>query len=166
MQVKIQGEAMQVTTDDFTYPKGVGGWLAFLIFVLVIFGLSSFGEFSNLKEMAVNKYPDFARSPEWQTYMTFMWWYLSAELALRIGAVYCLVAIKRWSSVIFTLWVLCLIGPINLILNSVIANIIFYPLPFVQFEKILGQLVASIIGSTVWTAYLLRSKRVRNTYPR
>jgi hypothetical protein len=165
MQVQIQGEAMQVTTD-FTYPKGIGGWLAFLIFTLVVSGLSSFGEFSNLKETTVNQNPDFARSPEWQTSMTFMWWHLSADLALRIGAVYCLVAIKRWSSVIFTLWVLWIILPINAVLNSIIANIIFYPLPFIQFEQALGPLITSTIGAAVWTAYLLRSKRVRNTYPR
>jgi hypothetical protein len=151
--------------DDYTYPKGIGGWLAFLIFFLVLFGFSGFAELSDLKNTVTHQYSDFAIR-KWKTYVEFMTWSQYADFALRLFAGYYLVAKKNWSSVVLTICIIWLIGPISLVLEAIVSDAIFYPLQVTQFEQTFGSSIGSSIGAALWSAYLLRSKRVRNTYPR
>jgi hypothetical protein len=150
---------MSYSDDDL---RGVGGWLAFLIIVLAVFTplrtvvsvLQLFGD-ADLVEVLGDR------------------WRLVMGLEIALGTVAVLGAwylawrlnsVHSWKTiriVIPGLWLLAL-GTlfVELVLLSLAAGL---PLAVIA-EAVAIDIVRAFIFSGVWSAYLLKSVRVRNTY--
>ena len=138
--------------------KGVEGWLGFLAVSLVMLGplitsAITAVDINDLKSL----YPETVGTPQWNNVVAGSWAATIAYSAISIFAGYRLFkhhVPRTVPIVIACMWV---DGPILGILT------------FAMFEgdaRAGGDVARSVITTGVWTAYLLRSKRVKNTYGR
>ena len=144
---------------------GVGGWLMFLVLVLGVFR-----PLAVLVSIYANLYADpnvaLAYGPVWPAIQLFEWLLNAAMIA---GCWYLVWRLNRrqvWRTVQLTiagLWLVSLgyqlldVAGISLIAGVAAERLI----PFVIWP-----IAQSVIFCLLWTAYLLRSKRVANTYVR
>jgi hypothetical protein len=130
-------------------PSGVGGWLALLVFgLLVVIPLSIIGE--------ISKYVSTTDSP---------WEFGGALIVLVLmgaGSVYAGIAlVQKWSNA-------------PQLATRYIVAVVFLSLLGIVFAvaddsgdaaRTAGQGVGAIIWGVVWSSYLAKSRRVKNTYP-
>ncbi len=73
----------------------------------------------------------------------------------------------QWKSVRLTIAVLWLIGPLSCVAVSLHLHLLFSSAVWNDFlEKNAWFLIRSFLWAALWTAYLLKSVRVKNTYAR
>jgi hypothetical protein len=146
--------------------SGIGGWLLFLIIGLMVLGpLAGFGNLSSAFSDALEQHPQLASNSQWQTYRNASWVIFFSVASVGFFAGYRLWQNHYPGSVHFAIVALWIIGPTRTVLDVASAAVIFGSLRGQdQFPEIIGSIIGSCIGSAIWTAYLLRSKRVTNTY--
>jgi len=150
-------------------PSGVGGWLMLLVATLTVLG-PLLGAARIGANLAVSEfqYPDLVTLDAWPTYKTATWstFVLFALISLSGGMG--LARDRDWSAVVRAQIILWIIGPLStLVMGVVIPAIVFDEYDFGDPEilgAIIGSLIGTSIGAGIWTAYLAKSKRVRNTY--
>lgn len=148
-------------------PKGVGGWLKFFIIILGVFNpifslMMTVGEFQSVEQ----ENPALLHVDAFVHYKWFSWGVLLVCCILCIDAAYRLWKKHIWKSVkqaVLTLWI---VGPLASAIVSAYICINFGTGAEGQTAAIGGAIFRSLIFAGIWTAYLLRSKRVRNTYPK
>ena len=143
---------------------GIGGWLALLILGLVLLG-PFFGAVRIGGDIASteSQYPGLLTVPAWATYKSAIWFSYLLGTGLGIYAGVCLFS-KRDASVVskakIIIWI---IGPAAAVVNSfVIPLAIFGKLE--SDPRIFGALLGSILFTTLWTAYLSKSRRIKARY--
>jgi hypothetical protein len=145
-------------------PAGVGGWLLFLVVMLIFLG-PFLGATRIAKDLdsAESQNATLKTLEAWGTYKTAIWLtFLTVScLSFYAGAG---LAKGRDSAVVnrakFLLWV---IGPLSaLTIESVIPRLVFGRVEW--NPDVFQGFFLSIIGAAMWTAYLSKSKRVRATY--
>jgi len=148
------------TTSNKPELKGIGGWLAFFIIALIIGpAQSAFGIQSELNKLALAD-PSYINTEDWFDTVTTAWfvWGIGSFLSFLASIILIIwESPKAVKLVIFLLW---LMGPI--LLSSVILDNWYIGIelePFHVFEFLL-----SCASASLWSAYLLMSKRVKNTY--
>jgi hypothetical protein len=142
--------------------RGVGGWLAFFLVTL--------GVFTPLRAMLllfqISTNPQIAESfgERWPAVRIVYWSLNGTIIAIAWFIAWRLIAVQRWTSVrmaVAGLWAIAILPNIvELVAISLITGVS------------IGTLLASggfslfqpLIYSAVWTAYLLQSARVWNTY--
>jgi tryptophan-rich sensory protein len=145
--------------------SGIGGWLVLLIMNLMLFGpLLGFGglyaEFSRIG----NEFPLLAKSPQWQSYE------VATKLIFLVCSVIGIIAGHRLlkkhvrQSVCFAIFSLWIVGPLANMAYVFVLSITFDQSIANALTELMGDLGASCLAAGVWTAYLLRSVRVKNTY--
>ena len=143
--------------------KGVGGWLAFFLVTLGVItpGVSIFMTLRSFND------PQLAYLPEGlvQTLTTIDLATLAVAVALCWFATYRFLKLFNWTTVkigIATLWALAFINVLAVPL--LVSWSTGLPMGIV-FESGGPQLIIRpLIYAGIWTAYLLKSVRVRNTY--
>ena len=146
---------------------GVGGWLALFIFITMVVSFvlgsgSLYGELAN----ATDKYPDLKFDKNFQAMSRAYWYAFWFFYAIRFIYGYRLWKIHTWSSVSFAIkamWFCAIAMPIT---DIAIASAFSPNLPSGVVAEWLGSTIGSALVTAFWTAYLLRSRRVRNTYPK
>ena len=147
--------------------SGVGGWLALLVVGMLVWGplLSIFKTGSNIW-VAEMQNPEIASVPQWQTYKIMTWCVVGICVVYSMVSGFLLCVKKEPASVkiaIACLW----IG------NPVAAFVLGILIPWISFgtatlqeivPESIGAIIVSIIAASIWTAYLRKSARVRNTY--
>lgn len=148
------------------YISGIGGWLAFLIFGMMVFWpLVQFGQMSNEFRNALEKLPELAANPEWIKYKQVSWLIFTASSMTSFAAGYRLWKIHFPDSVRFTVLALWLSGPGADLAYSLAALIIFNKLSTHDaLTAMTAKIVMSLLITGVWVAYLKLSIRVKNTY--
>ncbi len=148
--------------------SGVGGWLMFLVASMVIIGpiLGSMvlkGSFLSVERQHAN----ITLTSEWRTYKSLMWGLWLLLVGINIFGGWGLLTGRTWSVVTrakWILWITALGAPILVMLITFVAfdstAIDKASIPAILMVKT----IPSTIWATSWTAYLSRSKRVRNTY--
>lgn len=143
---------------------GMGGWLAFLVFrnMILVPGFGIGRVSSGLSEMAAT-YPDLLHLEQWSRYKSGMWFITLAASLIYVVAGYRLWKGTTWDVVSFAIkveWA----GFIGSSLGA--AWIINYAFGASVFSdpSFVGSAIASMFIAAFWTAYLLKSVRVRNTY--
>jgi hypothetical protein len=145
--------------------RGVGGWLAFFLVTLgiispavtIFYTVTSFGD------------PEAAYLPPdlFRTLSTIDIASTVVVVALCLFAAWRLLRVFNWNSVriaVATLWLIALTNV--LVIPLLVSGAVGLPLSMV-FEAGGPQTIFRPLGyATIWTAYLLISKRVRNTYGR
>jgi len=146
--------------------SGVGGWLAILVVGLTIIGpLWGFSELSTYFRKSVEEFPRLASNARWQNYEHASWLIFTASAVISFAG-----GLRLWKthlpeSVRFAIIALWLAGPLANVLYIVSAIIIFGGNVNGHFiAQMVGGIISSVIGASIWTAYLMRSVRVRNTY--
>lgn len=146
--------------------SGIGGWLSLLIFLLMILGpLGGMGKLSNEFSNAVEQFPLLLSNAQWQNYTQLSWLIFTVLASMQFVAGYRLLKIHTPQSVNFAIIVIWVAGPIGNALYIISAIVIFGNNDNSNaFAQQAGALTASLIAAAIWTAYLLRSVRVINTY--
>ena len=145
-------------------PSGVGGWLLLLVTALMVISpLVGLGQTNANLLLTESQYPNLVNLNEWQTYKSASWWSFIVAACISFYAGYglakgrCLIVVKR---AIILLWV---IGPISTVISDIIFPLIIFGQ--IEFEpKVFQAIVGSTISSAIWTAYLMKSRRVKATY--
>jgi amino acid transporter len=144
--------------------KGVGGWLQFLIIALMVLGplvtvAMTFVELSEAERL----YPALQGIDAWSTAKIVTWLTVAAFCGCNMAAGYLLQTRHRRSTIPLVISLIWLAGPVMTIIGFMIVSTI------VESDgSSAGELGRSlgrpIVFCTIWTIYLLRSKRVENTY--
>lgn len=171
---KYQAELSQVREDREQTatlpvkkgPRGVGGWLLLLIVGMMVLGpLMGAGRIAGEIAMAEHQYPEIKTLNDWSNYKSIVWWSFAFAALLSIYGGFGLATGKRWVVVGRAKVILWLSGPIASLIMALI-------IPYIVFGEIevdpqfFGALIGSLLAAIIWTAYLSKSKRVRNTYSR
>jgi len=151
---------------DYRENEGIGGWLAFLIAVLLVLA-PAFGIVNNyiglwLFEAA---HPMVKGSSTWRAIEWTTWAGVLIQSSLLFTAGWMLRTRFRASTVKYAICLFWAGGPIAAlatlaVLNSIVGAPIFDP----DNSRGLWHLLRDVIWAAIWTAYLLRSRRVQNTY--
>ena len=150
----------------FNRLEGIGGWLRFLIVSLMILSpLVIFGRYSGEIQAAETQFPHLINLPIWSQIKEISWILAIFQASILIGAGFLLWKTRLKSTpkrVILMLW---LGGPVALTLGMLaIAYISNQPLAEVIGREELGSIFGACISSFIWSIYLIRSNRVKNTY--
>jgi hypothetical protein len=145
--------------------SGVGGWLGLLIIGLMILGpILGFGRLYGEFRSVDDQFPQFARSPQWQDYKNLSWF-----IFLVCGAISFISGYRLWKnhvpqSVHFAIVALWVVGPLGNVASMLVARGLFGHHAANALSEIASGLISSCLVAAIWTAYLLRSMRVRSTY--
>lgn len=147
-------------------PKGIGGWLLLFLVMIglvtpVLAGLGAWASHSD-------KLADYLGPGRMRALIAFDWTMVALRVLLGWYVAARLIAVRRWLSVRIAIAYLWLGLPVLLLVQATLAHL----LNWADFEQ---SLVYSFVqanpllwigAAIVWTAYLLRSKRVARTYAR
>jgi len=144
--------------------QGIGGWLVLLIVGLMIVGpLSGLFRISHELRNAIETYPQLADNTQWQNYKVVAWIIFTSSAVISFVAGYRLWRIHNRESVRFAIIANWIEGPLQNIFYIISAGIIF-DIGVGLSQLIIKRVIISCIGAGIWTAYLLLSDRVKNTY--
>jgi hypothetical protein len=145
-------------------PKGVGGWLLLLVAGMLVLGpLLGAGRIAGNIFAAENQFPELKASTSWGTYTSMTWLIFLAVAAASVYGGWGLLRGKDWSAVSRAKWILWITGPAA----SLVLGVLVPKMALGEWgvdAKVVGGLIASVIATAIWTTYLSKSKRVRNTY--
>jgi hypothetical protein len=114
--------------------------------------------------MAEHQYPGIKSVGEWQTYKIVSWWAFLIFAAISFYGGWGLIRGNDWSAVIRAKTVLWVTGPgASLVLGGMF-QIVFFRETSAIDAQFIGAFLVSCIAAAIWTTYLAKSKRVRNTY--
>ncbi len=147
-----------MTDDTDKRLEGVGGWLAFLVIGLLVFtplrGFAAFGQLSLVADKEGANLPQLVYNIEVLR--------IALQVAIAGFAGIKLYRSRHVDTVPLAITILWLAGPI---LNA----LDFVAVSWLLDEQVLngqrlGVMIGSVLWASAWTAYLLKSKRVKNTY--
>lgn len=146
--------------------KGIGGWLLFLILSLGVIGpiYGVYNGLGNFQETELQN-PEFVNLASWRHYELASWSLFALICVLRIAAATRLVLSRRWSSVRFAIAVM-LLCPVLLAVGDFVLMALFFGTNAATSAAttLLADFGKQLFYAALWTWYLLRSVRVRNTY--
>ncbi|KQZ72775.1 hypothetical protein ASE06_09865 [Sphingopyxis sp. Root214] len=146
---------------------GVGGWLALLVFLLMIICpiLLLLRAMANVREAAILNQVLFGANT--QSYISSSWILGFIAASVSIFLAYRLIAARQWSSIriaVIGLWFLALMP---ILVDFAMKAAFFTDVADYRASLVPNALRAAGIScgfSVVWTAYLVMSKRVAYTY--
>lgn len=145
--------------------RGVGGWLAFFILTL-----SVFGPLRAVAQTYINLYGDpsvaLAYAGRWGLLQGIEWSLVAVAAGTSVFLGWRLYAVPVWRSVQLTIAGLWLISPVVQLIDIVAVSSIAGVGVGALFGQVFGEIIRSLGYAAIWTAYLLRSRRVENTYAR
>lgn len=151
-------------TEEVLKLTGVRGWLRFLVVVLMVIGplvaLGSFGSAQGDIKPLVTDYPAFGVLLEvtgWFTGLMIIW---SIYVGYRLAKGY-------QNAPVLAKWYFVLL-PVGFVVQSIVMlNITGLPKASIEAmgSGLALEFIKTLFSSIVWYLYLIRSKRVRYTYP-
>ena len=110
------------------------------------------------------KFPAFVSLDQWKTFKTATWWIFLCLSVVNVYGGACLSAGKYCYFVKQAKIILWITGPASyFVFGILLPKIVLGEFGTLDGEWT-GGFIASIIVASIWTVYLSRSKRVRNTY--
>jgi len=143
--------------------SGVGGWLLVLIFILIIIPIRELSSLNTTFLALELEYPAFKEIAGYNMYKTAFWWTTIGTCCLNIYAGVGLVSGRKKQVVNRAIIILWITGPFVYLFLEVILPALVFGKSELDVEGI-GRILAPAFISTIWTAYLLVSKRVKATY--
>lgn len=163
-QQQLSSSATTLSLDIESGPRGVGGWLLFLIIGMIFLGPLIGAARTNFNFMTTeSNYPNIAYLEQWVSYKNITWWILFATSALSVYGGVTLARSSDSSAVERAIWILWLIGPGGVVIDNIAASNLLKDFSFFNLEFI-KNLIISLANPIIWSAYLKKSKRVKNSY--
>jgi hypothetical protein len=145
-------------------PRGVRGWLLLLVAAMMVLGpLHGIGRIHQDISMAESQYPGLTSLEEWAALKSATWLTFFCVAALSFYGGWGLASGNNWSVVKRAKAILWITGPVASIVMGVLIPLMTFGVDAVD-PRFIPLLIAAMAGPAIWTAYLSRSKRVRNTY--
>ena len=146
--------------------RGIGGWLAFLIVTLCLLH-PVVGAYQGMQTFAAAEGSSgvFGSLPTWPDYKQSAWVLFAAVSALRIAAGVALAISRQRVAVHFTIAVVLLCPLLSSVGDWLLASHFLGQDIATSVTTTLPRPLLAFVWSAIWIAYLLRSVRVRNTYP-
>ncbi|MCS6943921.1 MAG: DUF2569 family protein [Sutterellaceae bacterium] len=158
--------AAQLVADEARpkEPRGVGGWLAVLVAILTIGPLLSALVLGGDFTMAERQDPELLSAPQWRTYKRLTWCAFALLAAVSVFGGLGLLRRRDKQAVTRAKLVLWICGPLGAFVHTLAIPWLAFGTSVHDTPGVLGALTGSSVVAAIWTAYLSRSKRVRNTY--
>ena len=145
--------------------KGVGGWLKLLIIGMTVISPLMGAGYLNSDFIALEKLmPDIVEIDKWIEFKRTTWLVFLLFAAISVYGGLGLAKNIEWSYVNKAILILWVSGPIGTIVIGIAVPIFVFGDGKTVDQGIVGAVISSIIGASIWTAYLKLSKRVKNTY--
>jgi ribosomal protein L40E len=146
-------------------PSGIGGWLLLLVVGMMVLGpLLGASQINMDFLMAEHQYPGIKSVEEWQVFKTITWWAFLSVAAISFYGGWGLARGNDWSVVSRAKTVLWITGPGASLVLGVLLPMLFFRETSAVDAQFIGAFLVSGIAAAIWTTYLAKSKRVRNTY--
>lgn len=153
-------------------PRGVG-----VLLLLLILGMALLGPFIDVAEMlrffsnAEDHYPDLTSLSGWHNYKDISWFVFVGLWIYSAYAAWGLLQGDEWAAVERAIMAIWLRGPVFWLLLFVLFPLFWAGARALEVSggnasELIAGFVLTLIGPTLWTLYLLKSKRVHNTYNR
>lgn len=161
-KILVKGAPINDRNDG---PHGVGGWLALLVVGMLVLGpLLGIGrtyvEFASIE----HQYSELASLADWSSFKTAEWVVLLIFCGISIYGGHGLATKRTPDAVSRAKLVLWFNYPIGIVVTAMIIPALMLPGGGKAAATAIPSLLASLIAVAIWTAYLNRSKRVKNTY--
>ena len=154
------------SSENTQVPRGVRGWLLLLVAGMTVLGpLSGIGGIHDDFRLTESQYPALASLEEWAAFKSATWLTFLCVAAVSFYGGWGLASGNNWSVVKRAKAILWVTGPVALIVMGMLIPIMTFGADAVD-PRFIPLLIASAAAAGIWTAYLSRSKRVRNTYGR
>jgi len=151
---------METTRE--TEPKGVGGWLLLLILILTVVGpiwraFRTFQRWEGLRQST----PEYAAAAEFSLLQSIGWgtYIVTTVIGIAIGIL--LWKRHRRSTVLIAIAGIWLMSPVAELVSYLIGLIVVGERVLISNLRFM---IVPLASAALFTAYLLKSKRVRNTY--
>ncbi|PKQ01202.1 MAG: hypothetical protein CVT74_00335, partial [Alphaproteobacteria bacterium HGW-Alphaproteobacteria-13] len=144
--------------------RGVGGWLGFLVVVL---GLLSPGRMVVETVVNLQSVGDGSQTlgSNWPAYWVITCLIAVAAVSGSVFLAYRLVYVQRRSTVGLVIKGLWLLALVPLLLDLMISLLLFPHLAeLLLAPSLIGDIMKPVISATIWSLYLVKSRRVANTY--
>jgi hypothetical protein len=144
--------------------RGVGGWLAFLCVIFLFLSpartvITTWMDIGSAEQ----EMPALAGIAAWQSLKLYAWSIAVLASGLSIYAGWQLNMVHRPSSVRLAIAMLWGLGPGLVLIDSAILSVAF-GVPLMVDPEMTRELARTFVAAGLWTAYLLLSRRVKNTY--
>ncbi|MBF8177835.1 DUF2569 family protein [Herminiimonas contaminans] len=147
------------------YICGVGGWLTLLIIIFMVLSpLLGFGSLYGMIKDVESLYSGQLLDSKWASFKQETWIIYAISASVSFAAGYRLLKIHKSESVRFAIIANWLVGPIANVAYVISGALLLNLRVTDQIHASIGSIAGSCIVASLWTAYLLRSKRVKNTY--
>lgn len=156
-------EAQTEPQQDAAKLHGVGGWLGLLVALLLVIypifvPLKTWLEIAEATDMHL----ELVQHAAWPSLVTLSWIIVGISVAISFFAGWRLNFRHVRTSVTVAIISLWLIGPVGVLIELVLMSSITGT--SIGSSADFADIIRSLIVSAIWTAYLVRSRRVRNTY--
>lgn len=150
-------------------PAGVGGWLLLLVMLmLVVSPLLSVALTAEGFWSVEERYPALMSVPEYSILKAATWWIMLPCVAALAYGGWGLARGRSRSVVKRAKIILWLVGPVATVAIGIVVRLTVTDNTYARHPEFVAQLIGHLLASTIiaviWTAYLSKSKRVRNTY--
>ena len=163
--VSAEKTVTSIVSEERKRPLGVRGWLFLLVAGLLVLGpLLGAGRIGADVMTAEDQYPALKSLPQWANFKAVTWLTFFVIAALSVSGGLGLAVGKDWSVVKRAKIILWLVGPVGALVMGVIVPLATLGESNGGHAQFVGGLIASIVAAGIWTVYLSKSKRVRNTY--
>ena len=143
-------------------PRRVGGWLIMLILILLIVGPTELVISTYLAQLsAVRQQPTLSNLVIWSNIQLAVWFSVAVQIAIMVGIGVILLRFLKRSTVRVAILMIWVIGP----LWNVVTSLVLRFAVGVEVSPYVPSTLCAFLFSSLCTLYLLRSKRVRSTYP-
>ncbi len=149
-------------------PVGMGGFLSFFTFMISVFApLSQLGRISSVIRESEEKLPFLKDSIDWSNLVSITWMLAGIYIVAYCYAGIILRSDFRKETIDKVVAIMWACGPVLSIAMNSVNNYYYNKIDpdIIASDGFNGQLIGTIILAALWTAYLVRSKRVQNTYP-
>lgn len=143
---------------------GVGGWLLFFIFhLMVLVPLIGAGSLESQIKSSESVVSGLASYAPWISYKYYLWSAHGVVAFVSIIAALILIRSRTRSAIYRVIAMVWLVGLLDVIFN-IAAVVVFKVSDIISLGVFPGILVGKFTYALVWTAYLLLSRRVKATY--
>ena len=147
------------------HPSGVGGWLFLLVLgMILLWPTAGAVAIASTIRLTEEMFPNIVSNNQWSEYKVLTWLAFILFSLLSIYGGFSLINGGDQRIVRGVKLIIWINGPVAAVTFLIIIPVIV----FGKTDVLDGQFIRSLVGSTIfaviWTSYLNRSKRVRNTY--